>query len=557
MADMLLCDHLEELWMLIDQQHLLYLISDDSAGKLDQREKLESYIKEYLYVAPHNKKFSFPQTAQVLHRSASDNANFSGHKAALAWKAIGKYADNLVVQPWRKEFKDLKLYCGFYKHEVEENLTDAELMFEAMGYCYAGNSTMTITDILDPDRITSVSKDAIVAYVECQILKQIWENLSPHYNFTWLEILEFRENHTGTADQAIRTLRYKRRQRQYEEQMYRRAQYQAAAESHPRPEYAYGSNLPYLNHMHYPGHTYQYPVQPRFGSVPHLVSPSSVYPPIYGAQSAIKPHDFYPPNGYHVHQHYPPMQDAYPNYHQIHPQQPSVPTAQLIELDSAPVQNSERPRYPEGDVASKWPEEKNESSFPSGKAKDDGAGSWENWDYVYKNLGSQGYKKNVSSRGDVTAPKSNRNSDSEGKVQGELVEKIKKLNVGGKETKDVEEEPKARSRKESPREAEPDRGGRSSPEKKVTSPAKVNNNQKEVDSQTDSGKKWQCISCTYLNPSDKNICEVCCKSKERGAESDPQPTGGQECQNCTLVNERGMNFCAACSEPLKGAPTYI
>lgn len=109
MADMLLCDHFDELWMLIYRQHMLYLVSYDSLGKVDQREKLESYIKEFLYIAPHSKKFSFPQTAQVLHRSVSGNANFCGHKASLAWKAIGKYADNLFVQPWRKEFKDLKV----------------------------------------------------------------------------------------------------------------------------------------------------------------------------------------------------------------------------------------------------------------------------------------------------------------------------------------------------------------------------------------------------------------------------------------------------------------
>lgn len=456
----------------------------------------------------------------------------------------------------------LQLYCGFYKHDVEEHLTDAELMFEAMGYCYSGNSTMSITDVLDPDRIISVSRDAILACVECQVLKQIWESLTPYYNITWLEILEFRENHTGTADQAIRTLRYKRRQRQYEEQMYRRAQYQVA-ESHSRPEYAYGSNLSYFNHMHYPGHSYQYPVQSRFGSVnaPHIVSPSSIYPPMYGSQSAIKPQDFYPPNGYHVHPHYSPMQDHYPNFHPAHAQQPTVPTAQLIELDSSPVQNNDRQKYPEEEIVSRWQEEKNESSFPSGKAKDDGAGSWENWDNLYRNLGSQGYKKSGSSRADVTSPKSNRNSDSEGKDQGELIEKIRKMNVGvtstAKEAKDIDEEPKVRSRKETTKEPESSRGSGSTPEKRVSSPAKVSDDQRESDSESDSNGKWQCIACTYLNSSDKVICEVCSKSKERGAESEPQPTGGQECQKCTLVNERGLNFCAACDKPLKGAPTYI
>lgn len=106
---MLLCDRLEELWLSIDQQHLLYMELDESLSKIQQREKLESYIKEYLCIAPHDRKFSFHQTAEILHRSASTKDNFSGYRAAVAWKAIGKYADNLVAQPWRKEYRDIKV----------------------------------------------------------------------------------------------------------------------------------------------------------------------------------------------------------------------------------------------------------------------------------------------------------------------------------------------------------------------------------------------------------------------------------------------------------------
>lgn len=109
MADMHLCDRLKELSMLIDQQHLLYLELDESPRKIEQREKLESNIREFLYIAPHDAKFFFRETANVLHRSASTKDNFSGYKAALAWKAIGKYADNLVAQPWRKEYRDIKV----------------------------------------------------------------------------------------------------------------------------------------------------------------------------------------------------------------------------------------------------------------------------------------------------------------------------------------------------------------------------------------------------------------------------------------------------------------
>ena len=190
-------------------------------------------------------------------------------------------------------------------------------MFEAMGYRHAGHSTMALTDILDPDRITSVSKDAIVAFVECQILKQIWEALSAHYNFTWLEILEFRENHTGTPDQAIRALTYKYRQRQYQEQSsYHRPQQLRTSEVHhsTRSDCMSMPNVMgyYSSHMHYPSHSYTLPVQSRYGP---MISPQQVAPPPmvyqppmhppYASQHIIKAQDLYPSNGYHIHPHYP------------------------------------------------------------------------------------------------------------------------------------------------------------------------------------------------------------------------------------------------------------
>lgn len=106
---MMLLDSINKLRALIDRHHLLYLELDESQQKIDQLCKLESCIKEYLCIAPHDAKFSFHQTAEVLHRSACTKNNFSAYKAALAWKGIGKYADNLISHPWRKEYRNIKV----------------------------------------------------------------------------------------------------------------------------------------------------------------------------------------------------------------------------------------------------------------------------------------------------------------------------------------------------------------------------------------------------------------------------------------------------------------
>ena len=70
---------------------------------------LLGYIKEYLCLVPHNRKFSFRETADVLHQSATQKEDFSGCRAASAWNAIGMYASNLLAQPWRKEYREMKV----------------------------------------------------------------------------------------------------------------------------------------------------------------------------------------------------------------------------------------------------------------------------------------------------------------------------------------------------------------------------------------------------------------------------------------------------------------
>ncbi|XP_012275747.1 uncharacterized protein LOC105697209 [Orussus abietinus] len=202
-------DRLQEISMRLEQSHLVYLQTDDCPLKLQQRHKLEGFVKEYLCLVPNNSKYIFRETANILHHSAATLHDFSGYRACTAWNAISLYAANLLAQPWRKEYKTLRTYSGYYKHEVETNLIGAELMFELMGYKHTDLGVLTLEGSIDPDRVLNVSRDAIVAFVECQILKEIWENVSQKFPVSWLEVLEFRETYAGTPERAIRVLRHR------------------------------------------------------------------------------------------------------------------------------------------------------------------------------------------------------------------------------------------------------------------------------------------------------------------------------------------------------------
>lgn len=106
MAEMRLPEDLDKLWQKIEQQHLVYLESTEHRD--EHRGRLENYMRQYLHMAPHEMKFNCAQTVEVLRRSV-ESRDFSGNRAARAWVALAKYAENIIRQPWRPEFREIKV----------------------------------------------------------------------------------------------------------------------------------------------------------------------------------------------------------------------------------------------------------------------------------------------------------------------------------------------------------------------------------------------------------------------------------------------------------------
>lgn len=84
---------------------------------------------------------------------------------------------------------------------------DAEKLFIAMGYKLLPNQTLVLDGPICPDQVTNVSRDALTAFVECQIMKQVNAELATMGLATgWLEIFNFRECHIGDSSQSIKGL---------------------------------------------------------------------------------------------------------------------------------------------------------------------------------------------------------------------------------------------------------------------------------------------------------------------------------------------------------------
>lgn len=116
-----------------------------------------------------------------------------------------------------------------------------------------------------------------------------------------------------------------------------------------------------------------------------------------------------------------------------------MPTGQLIELDNP--KDNENGCYDMVDSATKRQLDQLEShkqlakstnldSLTLSKSKEDGAGTFESWDYVYRNLESQGYYKDLGERPDVLQQnESKKKSKKVSKPSIELENEFNNLNL--------------------------------------------------------------------------------------------------------------------------------
>ncbi|XP_075217462.1 PUB and ZnF_RBZ domain-containing protein tamozhennic [Lycorma delicatula] len=604
-AGCLLRDRLEELWLHIAQLHLTYLEADESPRKLDEKKRLEAYIREYLCIAPHDRKFCLDATREVLHRSVESKEDFSAYRATQAWTAIAAYAQNLLAQPWRKEFHEIKTYCGYYKHHVQSGLVGAELILEAMGYKRTSQSSLVLDGPVDPDRVSIVSQDSLIALVECQIIRTIYaEVLKLIPTCSWSDVLRFREQHAGSPEQAITCLNYRLRQEQYQPPLTHLDSCGAMAR-YPYPH-------PYATNRYY---NYSYP-QPRYTHT--VISPIQPYPP--------HPH---PP---HPHPHY---YDQYYGYYPVKngcvPPSPlvtcSVPTAQLIELDppSDPIVSTHRRSSSDHRIESEYRKNSSVDRYSTdmynnrhhtisddiSSSRKDKNKDWDNWDFVYKTLeGKRGgitddglppVNATTNERWDRRDVKCNNVAtpieldealkafslddlhqitvpDQRVKKSNEPVNKLS--NIINEDAQSVTRSTSSISRRDiytggevSPLVPTNDNGSNipTSPKhhaQTTVRPQKKNELLKEDQSKflsvdarrlrvklTD--EKWECVTCTFHNSVSREVCEMCGKSKKVGDESRPLASGGRQCPQCTLVNEKGVTTCEVCGNCLKDSPTYI
>lgn len=276
--------------------------------------------------------------------------------------------------------------------------------------------------------------------------------------------------------------------------------------------------------------------------------------------------------------------------HAVHRKPASHRISDFDEMDSCRRQTSDGEHYEYNRTDRKSTARPNSSS---GGRKD----SYDMWDFVYKNLESQGYYKDLDDRDDVlhsdgvrvSKHKTPRQAENEDKAHkrrgGNRIEtnEIDLVEINGKGHQDnlsFKKKSSSFDLSDSNRYGTTDAYNRDKKHNSQTLPiarthkssdqiARIADSLKSLDvAQMNKEKRdekkpgaheraWSCATCTYLNTPDREICEMCAKSRSKGNEDKPLASGGKECPKCTLVNEKDVANCDACQASLKDSPTYI
>lgn len=135
------CGEAQEKLARIQKTHLGYLQLDENNEKLRTRRRLEGekstdveytfrcctsccihltliyflsfnvaeWITSHLCTVPHKEKFPCPKFLEILRGTVENKHDFNAYKAAHAFNALEKYAVNLLWQPWRKEYRCIRV----------------------------------------------------------------------------------------------------------------------------------------------------------------------------------------------------------------------------------------------------------------------------------------------------------------------------------------------------------------------------------------------------------------------------------------------------------------
>lgn len=505
------------------------LFHQESARKAEKRHHLEEIAKRFVCELPHGSKFVCPPVEALLRQALEEAApdTFDPLQAAAAFAALEDYAINLLVQPWRGEVQQVKLYSGYYKHTVERQLKNGRVILQLMGYEKKEEEVLQLARVVDPATLSELALDCLIASAECRVLATIMDGLKEcGIPMTWKELYRFRRECSCNPEDSVRTL--------IQRQKHRTTKQMAVPELSAMEPLFQWHHLP-AEEVDRTGWLVQMPTNGTWPTSSHW--DTYLEPPLSHSADSQRPlANSRSPAGMRGTKHsddllmgtvdgscsrdtFRPLVGSYGM-----PLWPDHPNAGGH--DTGVPRLPDHLRYDGGRSGEHYSQSVRRGPSPKARQSEiSHAASKEPVDLI-----SQGMHALSLGSGLIGQE---RDAGSFIVQEPVVLKAVPSCDPGPKDTLDATTVVEAAAQY-------------------LHAQAAAAIGEASHDTQV-----WSCGACTFLNAPERDVCEMCSKSRHTGPEMTPLLSGGKQCPVCTLVNDRQAKSCSVCSTSLKDSPTYI
>ncbi|XP_067650809.1 uncharacterized protein [Haliotis asinina] len=160
-----------------DQARVLYIkslkneqvLGSQSMGQVSK--SVKKLVRDSLSRIERQCRFQYQEFWTVIEKTAQ-MGKLIPDKAAEAFQNLEKYFILLYKMPWKREFRKLKTYCGYFQSKIRSHLEDPESILCLVGFQPDTANTLVLKGEPDPQLIITVAFECVVATVECEMLSE-------------------------------------------------------------------------------------------------------------------------------------------------------------------------------------------------------------------------------------------------------------------------------------------------------------------------------------------------------------------------------------------------
>ncbi|CAH1270194.1 SPATA2 [Branchiostoma lanceolatum] len=145
-----------------------------------QRQDLLRLAKEYLACIEHNEKFILVPFNNLVVSALDyfDEGKVGFKKIAEVFRKLEQFGTNLILYPWRQEFKKIKTYTAVFWCQVNAVLPQsAEDVLPLLGYSKK-NNVFVLQRVPPEEKLLTVAVDLFLCQAESLVMEDVYNEMS-------------------------------------------------------------------------------------------------------------------------------------------------------------------------------------------------------------------------------------------------------------------------------------------------------------------------------------------------------------------------------------------